>query len=311
MSKTRPAGVAIVGATATGKSSLAIAVAELLDGEIIGVDSRQAYRGMSLGTAAPRSAEPRSVPHHGVGFLDPREEYGAGRFARLARGWIVEIRERGRLPILCGGTGFFLRALLQPVFTEPDLDPVRRRSLRSWLDDLSSEKLRGWAERLDPEWSRGLDVVDRQRAGRAIELAILTGRRLSWWQDRSEPEAEPLTLLCFGLSLPPEAHRERIRVRVLEQLEAGWPAEVEALRAAAVPADAPALDAVGYPQVAAYLDGELSHEGAAEAIDRQTWQYARRQRTWFRHQMSDLRWLDGTEPREHLAGLVETEWRRR
>jgi tRNA dimethylallyltransferase len=304
-----PAGVAIVGATATGKTALAIAVARSLEGEIIGVDSRQAYRGMSVGTAAPHPTELGSVAHHGVEILDPTEEYGAGTFARWA--WMEEIRSRGRLPILCGGTGFFLRALLQPVFAEPDLDPGCRQALRSWLDEHSAEDLRRWAGLLDPEWTRGRDIVDRQRAARAIELALLTGHRLSWWQDRRGPDVKPLALLSFGLRLPPEEHRERIRRRAHEQLAAGWPEEVEALRAAGVPADAPALDAVGYREVADLLDGKLSREDAAEAIARQTWQYARRQRTWFRHQLSDLHWLDATESREHLAGLVEREWRRR
>ena len=310
MNRAERAGVAIVGATATGKSSLSVAVAELLNGEIVGVDSRQAYRGMAIGTAAPTQAELRSVPHHGIGFLPAMEEYGAGKFARLARGWIQEIRSRGAVPILCGGTGFFLRALLQPVFAEPEMDRMRRRALRGWLEALPARRLERWAERLDPEWSAGREVVDPQRAGRAIELAILTGRRLSWWQSRSDAYGEPLNLLAFGLRLAPDVHRERIRRRVIEQLEAGWPAEVEALRAAGVPAGAPALDAVGYREVAEYLDGACSREEAAEAIARRTWQYARRQRTWFRHQLSDLRWLDATEPTEHLAGLVEREWRR-
>ena len=309
MSGAQAAGVAIVGPTATGKTALAVATATRLDGEIIGADSRQAYRGMSIGTAAPSPAELSSIPHHGIGFLDPTEEYGAGRFARLARRWMDEIRSRGRIPVLAGGTGLFLRAVLQPVFAEPDMDPARRRWLRRWLEPLAAEQLRRWAERLDPEWYAEMDVVDPQRAGRAIELVLLTGRPLSWWQARG-PEGEPLVLLTFGLRLPPDVHRERISRRVLKQLEGGWPAEVAALRAAGVPAAAPALDAVGYREVAAYLDGKMSRERAAESIARQTWQYVRRQRTWFRHQMSDLHWLDGMEPTEHLAELVEREWRR-
>ena len=309
MSQNPPAGLAIVGATATGKSALAIAVARLLDGEIIGVDSRQAYRGMRVGTAAPSAADLEAAPHHGVGFLDPRESYSAGEFARRAREWLRQIAGRGRVPVLAGGTGFFLRALVEPVFAEPPLEPALRSGLRCWLASMSAEEARAWSRRLDPEGSGRLAVVDRQRATRFIEVALLSGRPLSWWQARAGPAAEPTALLIFALSLPPELHRERIRARTESQFEEGWPAEVEALRDAGVPPEAPALNAVGYREIAAYLDGEADREETIDAIVRHSWGYARRQRTWFRHQLPGLRWLDATRPVEHLAELVAMEWR--
>ncbi len=311
MSTGPPVGLAIVGATATGKTGLAVAVARRLNGEIIGVDSRQAYRGMEVGTAAPDAAELEAVPHHGIGFLDAVQPYSAGDFARRAGGWIREITGKGRVPILAGGTGFFLHALTHPVFAEPPMDPSRRAELRGWLGSLAVEKARGWSERLDPVWSGKLAVLDRQRAERAIEVALLSGRPLSWWQERAEPAVEPVSLMAFGMALPPAIHRARIRGRIERQFETGWPAEVEALRAAGVPADAPAMNAVGYREVAAFLDGDTGREQVIEAIASQSWGYARRQRTWFRHQVPDLRWLDATEPIEHLAELVEREWRRR
>jgi tRNA dimethylallyltransferase len=306
-----PVGLAIVGATATGKTGLAIAVARSLNGEIIGVDSRQAYRGMEVGTAAPAAAELAAVPHHGIAFLEPVQTYSAGDFARRAREWIREIIGKGRVPVLAGGTGFFLHALTHPVFEEPPIDPARRAELRRWLASVPVETARGWSERLDPDWSGNLAVLDRQRAARAIEVALLSGHRLSWWQERAEPAADPVSLMAFGTALPPELHRERIRGRIELQFENGWPAEVEALRAAGVPLDAPAMSAVGYREVAAFLDGDTGREEAIEAIASQSWGYARRQRTWFRHQLPGLRWLDATEPIEHLAELVEREWRRR
>ena len=311
MNRAEPAGLAIVGATATGKTDLAVAVARRLDGEIIGVDSRQAYHGMAVGTAAPREDQLSAVPHHGIGFLDPREAYSAESFARRARAWIDAIAGRGRVPILVGGTGFFLRALLQPVFTEPVLDPQRRLQLRRWLARQSASEVRRWARRLDPEWSVRVAVVDRQRAGRAIELAVLSGRSLSWWHKRAEPAAEPVVLRVFALFLPPEVHRARIRARVKRQLDEGWPEELHALRAAGVPEEAPALNAVGYREVAALVAGRLARAEAIEAIVRRSWAYARRQRTWFRHQLPGLTWLDATEPIEHLAALVEREWSER
>lgn len=311
MSAGPPVGLAIVGATATGKTGLAIAVARRLNGEIIGVDSRQAYRGMEVGTAAPDAAELTAVPHHGIGFLEAVQPYSAGDFARRAREWMREIAGKGRVPILAGGTGFFLHALTHPVFAEPPMDSARRAELRRWLGSLPIETARGWSERLDPEWSGSLAVLDRQRAARAIEVALLSGRPLSWWQERAGPAAEPVSLMAFGMALPPELHRERIRGRIERQFETGWPAEVRALRAAGVPHDAAAMNAVGYREVAAFLDGDTGREEAIEAIASQSWGYARRQRTWFRHQLPGLRWLDATEPIEHLAELVEREWRRR
>ncbi|MEJ2311535.1 MAG: tRNA (adenosine(37)-N6)-dimethylallyltransferase MiaA [Gemmatimonadales bacterium] len=311
MSERPPVGLAIVGATATGKTGLAIDVARRLNGEIIGVDSRQAYSGMEVGTAAPAAAELAAVPHHGIGFLDPVQAYSAGDFARRAREWMREIIGKGRLPVLAGGTGFFLHALTHPVFEEPPMDPARRVELRRWLASVPAETARKWSEKLDPEWSRRIAVLDRQRAARAVEVALLSGHRLSWWQERAEPAAEPVSLMAFGMALAPELHRERIRGRIERQFETGWPAEVEALRAAGVPPDAPAMNAVGYREVAAFLDGDIGREEAIEEIARQSWGYARRQRTWFRNQLPGVRWLDATEPIEHLAELVEREWRGR
>ena len=186
----RPTVLLILGPTATGKTALALEVARLLDGEIISADSRQAYRGLEVGTAAPTPSERTSVPHHGVAFLEPGERYGAGRFARLCRQWVSEIESRGRVPIVAGGTGFFVRTLLQPVFREPDLDAERRSVLESLVSELPLEEVRRWARRLDPAMGVRLPAVDRQRAGRTRavaysgrEHAVVSGHDLG--QERS------------------------------------------------------------------------------------------------------------------------------
>lgn len=301
--------IAIVGPTATGKTSLAIAVARSLEGEVISMDSRQAYRGMEVGTAAPTAAERAAVPHHGVAFLEPGKRYGAGRFARLARGWITEIRARGRVPILAGGTGFFLGALLEPVFREPPVEEARRRALREWLARRSAESLRSWALRVDPALSRRLETVDRQRAARTLELVLLTGRSLSWWQDRGEPEAPPLRALVLRLTLAPEALRERIVRRTEALLAAGWPEEARRLSEEGA-AGGHGRDAIGYPEALALAEGRLSPEEAAERIVRDTWAYARRQRTWFRHQLPpDAVSLDAGRPTLQLARRIVKRWR--
>lgn len=304
-----PEALAIVGPTATGKTGLGIAVATRLDGEVISTDSRQAYRGMEVGTAAPTPAERAAVPHHGVAFLDPRERYGAGRFARRARGWIAEIRGRGRVPILVGGTGFFLEALVRPVFREPDLDEERRRRLRGWLERGPVERSLAWARRLDPALFRRLETVDPQRAARTLELALLSGRPVTWWQDHGAPATRPLRAPAFVLELPPDLHRVRIERRAERLLGSGWPEEAGRLREAGLEG-APALDAVGYRHALALLDGTLEAEEAVGRVVRDTWAYARRQRTWFRNRAPEgaVR-LDATKPTEQLAGRIVETWR--
>lgn len=307
----RPEALAIVGPTATGKTAVALRVAERLDGEIVSVDSRQAYRGMQAGTAAPGPEARARVPHHGVAFLDPGERYGAGRFARLARGWIRRIRARGRTPLLVGGTGFFLRALTDPVFREPDMDEQRRRRLRRWADRQPPDRLRRWVRRLDPELARRLGEVDPQRAARTLELAFLSGRSLTWWHDHGEPEAAPVEPLIFALRRDRESHRRQIRDRVERQLDAGWAREVQSLRRHGHQEDSPAWEALGYADVAAWLDGEIERAEAVERIAADTWQYARRQRTWFRNQLPEgsTRRLDAGRPPGELADRIVRAWR--
>ena len=306
----RPVALAIMGPTATGKSELAVRVAEALGGEIVSVDSRQAYRGMEVGTGAPGPELRRRAPHHGVAFLDPGERYGAGRFARNARRWIREIHDRRRVPVLAGGTGFFLSALVDPVFREPPMDDERREVLRSRLEERELGELRRWARRLDPALHDRQGPLDPQRAARTLELALLSGRPLSWWHDHGEPEAPPVPVQTYLLTLDPGRLRDRIRRRVEAMLDGGWAQEVERLRRAGYGPDSPAWDALGYREVAALVDGEIT---AAEAVDRivsDTWQYARRQRTWFRHQPSEeaIR-LDAAEPLDELARRIVEEWR--
>lgn len=304
-----PRAIAIVGPTATGKTGLAIAVARELDGEIISLDSRQAYRGLPIGTAAPDAEELQAAPHHGVGFLDPRETYGAGRFARLAHDWMTEIEARRRVPILAGGTGFFLSALMRPIFREPAMDADRRAALRRWLEERPTDELTGWVGILDPGLSKHLERIDRQRAMRTLELVLLTGRPLSAWFSRGEPEHGPLAVRCFALELPADDHRERIERRARAQLERGWIEEVRGLRSRGLH-DSKAFDAVGYRAVLAHAEGEISTEEAVSRIVSATWAYARRQRTWFRHQLpADAVRVDALLPTAQLAEDIVLDWR--
>lgn len=303
--------LAIVGPTAAGKTELAVLVAERLDGEIIAMDSRTVYRGMDIGTAKPGPDALRRVPHHGLDLVDPGERYSAGRFARDARLWIDGIRSRNRLPMLVGGTGFFLRALVEPLFEEPPMDRARRDQLKDALAGHSDEELRRWLGVLDPATAeRLLKGGGRQRMVRALEVALLTGRPLSWWQRSRPGTATALSAGVFVVEPPREALYHRINGRVEAMIASGFVEEVRALQGAGHgPGDA-GMNATGYPEIMAHLAGELSLGETVDAIQRATRRFARRQLTWFRNQLpEDAVWLDGSRSAETLADEVTGAWR--
>lgn len=303
----------LTGPTAAGKTALALAVAERLDGEIVSADSRQVYRLLDIGTAKATPAERRRVPHHGIDLVEPDARYSAGRFAREARQWIADVRERGRVPVVVGGTGFFIRALIRPLFDEPPLDPGRREALQAHLESFDGARLMEWLDALDSTSADRLrEGGGRQRVLRALEVALLTGRPLGWWH-RARPSGEdPIEAITFVLDLPREQLYQRINHRVDRMLGGGLVEEVAGILDRGYPPDAPGLSATGYPEIRAYLSGELTLDQAADRIRARTRGYARRQLTWFRNQLPpDARWLDGTRPTEELVDEVEERWRNR
>lgn len=295
--------VAIVGPTASGKSAIAHELALRLGGEIVNGDSRQIYRGMDIGTAKATPEQRRAAPHHGLDLVDPDERYSAGLFARDARIWIEEIRSRGRIPILVGGTGFFLRALTHPMFREPDLEPLRRARLDRFMKTLTKEDLLRWLQALDPASAETLSKRGgRQRMERALEIVLLTGRPIGWWHENAPPSADPVPLIVFVLQLPREELYRRIDQRVLDMIDTGLVQEVERLLDAGYDADDPGMSATGYIELIPYLRGQRSLEDAIRDIQRNTRRYARRQLTWLRHQLpGDAIWLDATRPQEELV----------
>lgn len=305
-----PVALVITGPTATGKTALSLDVAERVDGEIISMDSRQVYRGMDIGTAKATLEERARVPHHGLDLVDPDERYSAGHFSRDARRWIEEIRARGRTPILVGGTGFFLRALTHPLFREPEIPEQARLALKRWLERQPEAKLRRWLADLDLVTARALEAQGgRQRVMRALEVALLTGRSLSWWHRNAPPEAPALPLRIFVLELPRETLYRRIDERVLEMVDAGWEDEVRTLLEQGYDLGDPGMVATGYPEMIAYIRGEWTLHEAIDATQRATRRYARRQLTWFRNQLPPgAIWLDASRPRGELAGVIVDIW---
>ena len=304
--------LALVGPTASGKTALSLEAAEALGGEIVSMDSRQVYRGMDVGTAKATAAERERVPHHGLDLVDPDERYSAGRFARDARGWIEGIEARGRVPLLVGGTGFFLRALTDPIFREPPLEAGRRRALRRWLERLPRERLEAWVEALDPSRAGLAAEGGPQRMLRTLEVALLTGRPLSWWHREAPAEAPAVGALTVVLELPRDVLDRRIEARVRGMVEAGLVEEVRGLLERGYGPGAPGMSGVGYREVVRVLQGEWTLEEAVERIQSATRRYARRQLTWFRNQLPTrgvLR-LDATGERAELVRMVVEAWRK-
>ena len=304
-----PQFLAIVGPTAAGKTALSLRVARELDGEIISMDSRQVYRGMDIGTAKATVRERSAVPHHGLDIRDPGERYSAGEFGRDARRWIAAIRARGRVPLVVGGTGFFLKVLTDPIFREPPMNPQRRRTLEGALEGLPRADLERWVRALEPVRADNAVAGGRQRMLRALSIALLTGRPLSWWHRRTPADAEPLRGVVCLIEVPTEVLDVRIRERVRAMVADGFADEVAGLLEAGHGRDDPGLNGVGYREMADHLEGSIGLEEAVERTRVATRRYARRQRTWFRHQLGpDTVKVDGTAPLEAQCATVVGAW---
>jgi tRNA dimethylallyltransferase len=301
--------IVLTGATATGKTDLAIALAQRIGAEIISMDSRQVYAGMDIGTAKASAAQRAQVPHYGLDRVTPDQRYSAGRFAREARQWIAAIRGRGRVAMLVGGTGFFLHALTHPMFEEPPLEAERRTELHAVLEAMDCETLRRWVRRLDPDSPIALEGGGRQRLARTIEIPLLTGRSLSWWQVHAPQADRPLRAAVFVLERPADALRARIDARVHEMVSQGLADEVRGLLAAGYTEQDPGMSATGYGEFIPHVRGEYSLQRAIELTQAATRRYARRQRTWFRHQLpEDAHRLDADQPHNELLERILELW---
>jgi len=294
----------IVGPTAVGKTAVALALASHWPLEVISADSRQVYRRLDIGTAKPTRKELARVTHHGVDILDPGHRYSAGRYAAAASGWIDDIRGRGALPVVVGGTGLYVRALMEGLFREPALDADRRTALESELEQFTLGELVRWASRLDPAYGGG----GRQRALRCIEIAVLTGYPLSYWQRtaREQRQFEPWYVV---LSVPRPILHQRIERRAGEMVQRGLIEEVASVLAEGHAGHAPGLDGIGIKEAVEYLHGERPRDSVAGAITVSTRQYAKRQETWFRHQLDgEVLRLDATRPAADLAADIAAQW---
>lgn len=293
--------ITVVGATATGKSDLALDLADRLGGEIINTDSMQFYRGMDIGTAKLPIDERRGIPHHLIDILDVNEEANVQDFQARARAAIVDIRGRGLRPILVGGSGLYVRAAVDHM-EFPGTDPEARARLEAEVATdrwMLHQKLR----ELDPKAAEKITVNDQRRIARALEVIELTGRPFSA-QLPDYQEIEPT--IHLGLSMDRAILHERIATRVDLMWEHGWVDEVTRLLGVGLAEGKTASRAIGYAQIQRHLDGELTAAEAKEETTIRTRQFARRQDTWFRRDPR-IRWIDGSaaDAEQNLATALD------
>jgi tRNA dimethylallyltransferase len=296
--------LAIVGPTATGKSALGMALAERLGGEIVNADALQVYRGLDIGTAKPGLEDRERVPHHLIDILEPEERYSAGEFARRAREAIAEIQGRGRVAIVVGGSGLYLRALFDGLSPVPAGDPEVRGGLRARLEAEGLAPLREELGRLDPETAGRLGAGDTQRVLRALEVALVSGRPLSAWIGEQPFGAQGIAAVRVGLTVPRSILYDQIAGRVARMMEAGWAEEVAALLRRGLSPTLPAFQAIGYRQLVRYLEGIGSLELAVSDIVRETRRFAKRQETWFRKE-PEVTWFSAQDLERQIPGVLE------
>jgi tRNA dimethylallyltransferase len=282
--------VCVVGPTGVGKSAFALELAEAVGGEIVGADARQVYRGLDIGTAKPTAAERARVPHHLLDLVEPGEPFTAGTFVRLAEAALADIRARGRVPIVVGGTGLYVRALVDGLWEGPPAAPALREALAGIAAARGPAALHRMLARLDGPSAAALHPRDRHKTARALEITLLTGRPASA-QRGAHGFPGRHEALFLGLTRPRADLYDRINRRVEAMVAAGWVGEIRALLGRGVDPDGPGMDAVGYRELVRHVRGEWGLEEAVAAIQKATRNYAKRQFTWFLKD-ARIRWLE-------------------
>ena len=300
-----PALLVIVGPTAVGKSELAVQVCERFAGEIVGVDSMQVYRGLDLGTAKPAADVRRRVPHHGIDLADPGRDFSLGDFVREAVGAIDSIRGRGRLPVLVGGTGLYLRGLLKGIIGAPRRDEAIRARLRDLAEKRGTPYLHRLLRRVDRQAAARLPPGDRQRLVRALEVFFASRRGLSQWIGESPFGEDRYASVKIGLDMDRAALYRIIDARVVGFFAAGLVEEVRGLLRSGCPETANAFKAIGYHEALRHVRGEIGLEEAIALTQRSTRRYAKRQWTWFRKE-EGVAWftIDPDDPGRFGAPLA-------
>ncbi len=291
--------VAIVGATATGKTALGEAVAEAIGGEVVCADSRQVFRELEIGTGKPSPSERAATPHHLFDLLTLGDRASAGTWAAAARGVCEAITARGRVPVLVGGSGLYVRSLQRGIAAEPPHDAAQRAALAEEARVLGASALHRRLAEADPETAARLFPEDTQRITRALEVWLASGKPLSWWHRERPGEPLAASWSVIETTLDFEALADRIAARTHAMFEQGLEAETHAIVDLGHSAALRSLRAVGYDEALARIEGRIDRETAEAETNRRTRQLAKRQRTWFRHQIEAVR-IDASLPPAEL-----------
>ncbi len=295
-------GIIIIGPTASGKSRLGIHLAHRFNGEIVSCDALQLYRHMDIGTAKVTAEERKDVPHHMLDILNPDEEFSAGDYQESARRMLEDIRCRRHIPFVVGGTGFYLRALVEGLFDGPSRDKALRTRMRRIIERKGPEILHRALDKIDPLSAARIEKSDGDRIIRAYEIYRITGRPMSWWQQQPRNTLSGYRWLKIGIDIPRTTLYKKIENRVDEMFRTGLPDEVHSLLER-FPKNAPAFKAIGYRQTIEYLDGAMTLEQAIEETKKESRRYAKRQMTWFRRD-PEIVWIENTENFDRLNSVA-------
>ena len=284
--------VILAGPTAVGKSALSVELAKKIGGAVISADSMQVYRYMDIGSAKITPEEMQGVAHYMIDELNPEEEFHVVRFVEMAKRYLEKIYAEGKIPIITGGTGFYIQALLYDIdFTEQASDGAYRRSLEQIADEKGSEYLHEMLKSVDPESAEAIHANNKKRIIRALEFYRLSGRKISEHNEQQRQKTSPYRFAYFALTDERSRLYERIERRVDKMIEQGLVDEVKKLKDMGCTKDMVSMQGLGYKEILSYLDGELSLEEAVYIIKRETRHFAKRQLTWFKRER-DVIWID-------------------
>ena len=286
--------VILTGPTAVGKTALSINLAKAINGEIISADSMQVYKKMDIGTAKVTPEEMDGVKHYLIDAIEPTEDFHVVRFQKMVLEAMDEIYSKGKIPIICGGTGFYIQAILYDIqFTEQEIDDSYRKSLEDYADEFGNEALHTRLNEVDPESASTIPAANRKRVIRAIEYFHQTGEKFSVHNEREKQRTSPYNFAYFVLNDDRGLLYNRIDKRVDIMMNAGLLDEVKMLLAMGCKPGMTSMDGIGYKEIISYLDGNISLEDAVELIKKNSRNYAKRQLTWFRRE-KEVTWLDKT-----------------
>ena len=297
--------IVLTGPTAVGKTSLSISLAKAVNGEIISADSMQVYKGMDIGSAKIRKEEMQGVTHYLVDILEPEEEFHIVKFQELAKAALEEIYAKGKIPILVGGTGFYIQAVTRDIdFTQAEQETSYREELEQFAKEKGAEYLHEKLREVDSKSAENIHANNVKRVIRALEFYHQNGTPISEHNEEQKQQTSPYNLAYFVLTAPREILYERIDRRVDQMMEEGLLEEVKSLRERGCHRGMVSMQGLGYKEILAYLEGEYPLEGAVRILKRDTRHFAKRQLTWFRREQ-DVIWVDKEQFHWNEAEILE------